>query len=254
MRRPLRWASYLAAATLVSVAIAWLLAVGSPKGDENRSRLYRMPDGSWTWIKYRRFGYARVEFARPPVARADSPLSLDLVADRWLDGVPFDPEASRLGTLESRIPDRWTMSGTNLMLPQANSGSFFWAEAFGWPLPCAKCNWYEVLDDFRAAGGVRISHSVDPVVDELRAIPLVPIWTGLLTDSALLALLFMGARTLWCGLSRALRVRRGRCPVCRYDLRADANEGCPECGWRRRPVLFVTAQATASSRAVQEQA
>jgi hypothetical protein len=37
--------------------------------------------------------------------------------------------------------------------------------------------------------------------------------------------LFMPAR-------RLLRLSRGRCPSCGYDLRFDASRGCSECGWR----------------------
>lgn len=30
------------------------------------------------------------------------------------------------------------------------------------------------------------------------------------------------------------RLSRGLCPTCAYDLRADFESGCPECGWNRR--------------------
>jgi hypothetical protein len=31
----------------------------------------------------------------------------------------------------------------------------------------------------------------------------------------------------------ALRLFRGLCPMCAYDLRCNTTTGCPECGWRR---------------------
>lgn len=70
-----------------------------------------------------------------------------------------------------------------------------------------------------------------------RPIPYRPIWTGLLLNA-----LIYGA-ALWLVyvlLTRPLRVfrelmrlRRGHCLTCGYDLRYDFVRGCPECGWRR---------------------
>ncbi len=66
-----------------------------------------------------------------------------------------------------------------------------------------------------------------------------PIWPGFLIDT-----LFYGA--IWFGLLfgfgatrtalRALRTRRGLCPMCGYDLRGNLDAGCPECGWNRAEV------------------
>ncbi len=48
----------------------------------------------------------------------------------------------------------------------------------------------------------------------------------------------MYAGLLWLVMSsrsirRWLRIRRGHCPICKYDLRGDIAAGCPECGWNR---------------------
>ncbi len=66
-----------------------------------------------------------------------------------------------------------------------------------------------------------------------RTMPLAVIWPGFLIDT-----LFYGA--IWFGLffafgaaRRGLRKKRGRCPLCAYDLRGDLDAGCPECGWNR---------------------
>jgi len=34
-------------------------------------------------------------------------------------------------------------------------------------------------------------------------------------------------------LRRLIRIKRGRCPRCGYDLRHALSGGCPECGWKR---------------------
>ena len=64
-------------------------------------------------------------------------------------------------------------------------------------------------------------------------LPLRPIWPGFLLDTgfyaALWALPLFGLPLL----RQSRRKRKGRCPNCAYDLKADFQSGCPECGWRR---------------------
>jgi len=70
-------------------------------------------------------------------------------------------------------------------------------------------------------------------------LPLQPIWSGFLINTilyaALLWLLIAGPFVL----RRLIRLKRGRCPKCGYDLRGQPPEvgaaGCPECGWNRQP-------------------
>jgi hypothetical protein len=71
-------------------------------------------------------------------------------------------------------------------------------------------------------------------------LPLYPIWSGFAINTlfyaVLLWLAFIGVRYG----RRCLRLKRGRCPKCGYDLRGapsggGAGGGCPECGWNRQP-------------------
>jgi hypothetical protein len=73
-----------------------------------------------------------------------------------------------------------------------------------------------------------------------RVLPLRPLWPGFLINTVFYGLI------LWliiCGpfvLRRLIRIKRGRCPKCGYDLRGappevGAGGGCPECGWNRPP-------------------
>ena len=70
-----------------------------------------------------------------------------------------------------------------------------------------------------------------------KALPLRPIWPGFALNT-LFYMLFSTA--IWIciikGSSRVrnfLRLKRGLCIKCSYDLRNDYSKGCPECGWRR---------------------
>ena len=67
-----------------------------------------------------------------------------------------------------------------------------------------------------------------------RALPLRPIWRGLVAN------VLFWAVTLWAvvigpiEIRKHLRKRRGRCPQCAYDLKANLRASCPECGWGRQ--------------------
>jgi len=67
----------------------------------------------------------------------------------------------------------------------------------------------------------------------VRALPLRPVWSGMIINT-----LFYGALGMACTFlaERCRRVHRfqgGRCPVCDYDLCHDFVSGCSECGWRK---------------------
>jgi hypothetical protein len=68
----------------------------------------------------------------------------------------------------------------------------------------------------------------DGLVRDSHLLPLVPLWPGFVIDTlvytALCWLLFFSPFTL----RRIIRIRRGRCPACGYDMRG--LDACPECG------------------------
>ena len=68
-----------------------------------------------------------------------------------------------------------------------------------------------------------------------RPLPLRPASLGFAGNT------FFYAAILWLPfapfqLRRYVRVKRGHCIKCGYDLRGDFSAGCPECGWRREDV------------------
>jgi len=66
------------------------------------------------------------------------------------------------------------------------------------------------------------------------SVPLRPIWPGFAVNTVLYAIIRW---LLICGpfiARRLIRIKRGRCPKCGYDLRGALEQGCSECGWGRR--------------------
>ncbi len=150
-------------------------------------------------------------------------LTFDEIRGRFLGPSPtlysHDPEALRR---EQRLWQDWTEWATALTATDSHRTAI----AAGFPFL-----------SFR--GGVsRSTPARQGIIGLVRAnpprlIPVIPIPLGFAANSAIYAALWA---MLWFGeppVRRALRHRRGHCPRCNYDLRADLPSGCPECGWNR---------------------
>lgn len=118
-----------------------------------------------------------------------------------------------------------------------------WGYGFGWPLRCLNYIWTVEpfnpnVSDYELLGGIQIAKAQEARYRDFTknysdAIPISVIWTGLLANTLCFGFAFfilsLGPGTL----RRYLRNKRGHCPNCNYDLLADFNFGCPECGWNR---------------------
>jgi len=122
---------------------------------------------------------------------------------------------------------------------------------FGWPMRAAEWHSHEVSGVPRRveatmrqqvadAAGLRTGierPSFIPVGKSYqpRRLPVVPSWPGFAVNTlfyaSILGLLICGPFAL----RRLVRLKRGRCPRCGYNLRGQpsTSAGCPECGWNR---------------------
>lgn len=112
---------------------------------------------------------------------------------------------------------------------------------FGWPMPALawrvrgeesgtlQTGGMSIIKE-RLEWGVPISGTPSVLQRDFKALPLRPIWIGMVTNT-LLASVLVGA--VWFGvpaIRRTLRVRRGLCPWCGYDRSgAQPESPCPEC-------------------------
>jgi hypothetical protein len=120
----------------------------------------------------------------------------------------------------------------------ASSPGHFFSWTTGRPWPCLwGARWIRGNVRQGSTGLWRVTGlgSATPVFDRgLTWLPVHPLLLGWIGNT-----LFYAA--LWCLLASGLgfvrrmrRFKRGRCPICGYDLDHDLAAGCPECGWGRK--------------------
>lgn len=64
-------------------------------------------------------------------------------------------------------------------------------------------------------------------------LPLRVLWKGAAVDTAAFGAGWGGLIVGIMRLRHRLRIRRGHCPRCAYNLKDQPVPGCPECGWKR---------------------
>jgi hypothetical protein len=156
----------------------------------------------------------------------------------------FDPEISR-NRLTSRHPaghtsprhagKHWGTMIDSLDDVSGSSPAPILQEARGWPWLAVECSMEQNPPNFTwtADAGFILPFPSQPTDLSLRVLPYRPIWPGLIANTALFAILFACLTTTARAGRRALRRRRGLCPICTYDLSGNTTPGCPECGHGR---------------------
>ena len=226
-----------------AVAAAWSLAAWLPHAHlTKRFNLVGQP------------GPGRVGNAAPPQGQFISVFELSrrgMVRRAWRAGYLPPSGAPRLWQILS--PDALTALGLRTSNQDRGWGSLPAAlahptptasgaeDARGWPFLCLWCTLDEPAIEGAARGpavrgGLPLSRiTPNSTTATFRALPLVPIWPGLLADSAIFAGGWAVLLPIGLALRRESRRRRGLCPACAYDLEHRMDAGCPECGWNRAP-------------------
>lgn len=144
--------------------------------------------------------------------------------------------AQRPGYVMHDQPASWgTFSSASLPAEPMQMGADW---SFGWP---KRSLWFQVrarrslntVSGDVIEGGRVIAGMPSAVLHNFRALPLWPLWNGLIVNTLIYASIWFALLSVPAIMQRRLRIRRGRCPKCGYVLHPDAHRGCPECGHDR---------------------
>ncbi len=115
--------------------------------------------------------------------------------------------------------------------PDPNPDSRAGSCAYGFPLLCLKWDYSIELTSTPASNSsVRHAYPLSLANGTFRSrLPLYPIFPAFLINTLLYAAIF-SSPWVFRARRRHLRLRRGHCPNCNYNLLHDHTNRCPECG------------------------
>ena len=163
--------------------------------------------------------------------------------------------ASGMGISESHQSSAASLLPTWSNLGEPNQAYFYFDASseredrynfgFGWPTRAFWCEYARTSNDAFVPMGlavIREAH-IDPntLWEFPVGFPLRPIWPGFVIDTLFYAAIWFGVFFGFASAKRFIRIKRGRCPRCGYDLRgqrlatsqeppANSQIRCPECG------------------------
>jgi len=140
---------------------------------------------------------------------------------------------------EERPPDTaapsWVVLNPPEVLETYRNPHYEVIQAHGWPIPAIRFRFENTQGTSKAPagpiiGGIELPPAKTGAWYSPRALPMIPIWSGLLVNLGTWSLVWLLLLLSLAALTRRSRRRRGACFSCGYDLTGAAHERCPECG------------------------
>ncbi len=219
-RGALTIAIFVLIGAVVNVAVAWGLAF-SIRYDSRMvvgSGLSAPDAPCWGFLRVERFGSVGIS--------AKNVSNIQALVPGWEYQSALVPTWSRLQTRPVAGADR-----TRRLIEDAR----------GWPSLTLSCAYTSVVavPGFSVVDGIEVRVHPDPNRATIRSIslPVRPIWSGFLLNTALYAVLAWLCMRGMVYVREMMRKERGRCPACAYPM--GESSVCSECG-RELPVHRAT--------------
>lgn len=229
---------------MTTVAVAWLIAAFVKLERRSPYAEWKNEFGNLTFGGYdcRGIGAERVRWGLNvymfdgPVTIVQSPTGewMTLVGEEGKRMRSMGAEVLPQFQADGRFPHWWgALPSMKRDVPSDQSPRVI-QDARGWPVLALWCEWQEGTTFAKLApvsGGIdlqmRGSGSDETYA---RALPLRPIWRGLIVDTLVFCAAWYGVLFAAGSVRRFRRGRRGQCLGCGYDLRGLDGGRCPECG------------------------
>ncbi len=241
--------NYLLLGFVTTWAVAWGLALLPPGRDRQTSSVTISPtphlDRDINFTTLRGVGSVRIGFATSDIWSDGFSRSVLLSAPMRLREELDDPTISRFTlAIDPSHDGAWGHRSDSYEFQADTARPVGVDDARGFPALSHWCSWeafvpiggwgFHIHAKRGPIGGIqippltRVARNIHGPV--FRALPYMPIWSGLALNTAFYALLFFVCVRLVKGTRHLLRFRTGRCPRCGYDLLGSFTGPCSECG------------------------
>jgi hypothetical protein len=238
----------IAAGFILNLAVSWSLGWRPQASTECGSFGLQTAGGLCGVTWQHDFGRESIEVMRPPGGTLSHDMrSVSAAFEAGFSkplGVPHPvlPQGTNADTWIQRLfSDRsaWAYSATTPL-------EYRTVTATGWPLRSfiGYESWLASAPAARTSKGFLLRDQATA----LRGVAWMPLPLGLAVNTLVFTIPALVVAVMLPRLRSRLRVRRGHCPTCRYDLRGNFATGCPECGWNRPAASANTADELSSDR------
>ena len=219
-RWTLRISLMLILGVVTTVGVAWGLAVGPRPNLEGGKLVFTATTPVWYGGYYAQAGAREIHWF-PLWLNPER--SVDLVEKELRAGAEvIDPSFwSRVNAFDATfLEDNWFSE--DLLVVD---------ESYGWPGYALEFS-FSIEPDRSDDSLWTLHHGAWNIAEGLY-LPVRPIFPGFIINTVLYAAIWFVLIFGWRAHLRLVRRWQGYCPMCKYDVRGDMEQGCPECGWGR---------------------
>ena len=208
----------LVTGTLLTISITWFFAYRNTSGTSPQRFRFHPDQPTWSGTLSRTFCSWRIGFVP--------------ANDIWFSDYTY---------MDGMLP-YWSRARTRPSSEVFDDprGAWFSEYGWGWPFICGTTFQRGYVQTSEGepdrsrprevVSGFRVADTGQNVPVPYKLLPLRPVYPGLIGNIVCYSLLAYLVLFVFFDVRYIIRLKRGRCPQCGYDLQGADHEACPECG------------------------